>query len=75
MRVQNGSFVSLDAGRSIALLLLGLSAAFDTTDHSIILDCLKTWFGVSSTAFNLLSSFLCGQSQVFVTSNAKSQPN
>ena len=67
LRVQNDIFVSLDAGRSTALLLLDLSVAFDPTDHSILLNCLKNWFGVSSTALNLLFSFLSGRSQVFVT--------
>ena len=56
-------------------LLLDLSAAFDTINHSILLNCLKHWFGVSSTALNLLSSFLSGQSQAVVTANIKSKPN
>ena len=68
-------FVSLDSGRSTALLFLDLSVAFDTTDHSILLNRLKHWFGVPSTAFNLLSSFLFGRSKVVVTSNVKSQHN
>ena len=68
-------FVALDAGRSIALLLLDLSAAFDTIDHFILINRLKNWFGVSSSALNLLSSFFSGRSQVVVTSNVKSQLN
>ena len=35
--VQNDIFVSLDAGRSSAFLLLDLSAAFDTIDQNILL--------------------------------------
>ena len=34
--VQNEILASLDAGHSTALLLLYLSAAFDTIDHSIL---------------------------------------
>ena len=68
-------FLSLNAGRSTALLLLDLSAAFDTTDQNILLNRLKHWFVVSSNAFNLLSSFLSSQYQVIGTSNVKSQPN
>ena len=34
--VQNDILASLDAGHSTALLLLDLSAAFDTIDHSIL---------------------------------------
>ena len=75
LRVQNNIFVSLDAGRSTALLLLDLSAAFDTIDHNILLHRLQYWFGFSSTALNLLSSFLSGRSQIFVISKLKSHPN
>ena len=73
LHVQNDIFVSLDAGRSTALLLLDLSAAFDAIDHSVLIN--RFWFGISSTAFNLLSSFLSGRSRVVVTSNVKSLPN
>ena len=70
-RVQNDSFVSLDAGRSTALLL-DLSAAFGTIDHNILFHRFQYWFGFLSTALNLLSSFLSGRSQTVVTSNLKS---
>ena len=58
-----------------ALLLLDLSAAFDAIDHNILLHRVQYWFGFSSTALNLLSLFLSGQSQTVVTSKLKSQPN
>ena len=74
LRVQNEIFVSLDAGCSVSLLLLDLSAAFDPIDYSFLLNCLKQWCGVSSTALKL-SLFISGQSQVVVTANVKSQPN
>ena len=73
LRIQNDIFVSLDAGRSTALLYL--SAAFDTIYHNILLHRLQYWFGFSSTALNLLSSFLSGRSQIVVTSKLNSQPN
>ena len=58
LRVQNDIFVSLGAGRSSVLLFLDLSASFHTIDHSIVLNRLKNWLGVSSTALNLQSLFL-----------------
>ena len=72
--VQNDILVALEAGHSTALLLLDLSAAFDTIDHNILINCLRHWFGIFSTALNLLSSFLSDRYQTVIASNSKSQP-
>ena len=72
--VQNDILASLDAGHSTALLLLDLSAAFDTIDHSILIHRLQHWFGISSTALNLLSSFLSDRFQTVITPTSKSNP-
>ena len=72
---KNDIFVSVDAGRSAALLLLYFSATIDTTDHSIFFNRLKHWFCVYSNALNLLSSFFSSRSQFVLTSNVKSQSN
>ena len=37
IKVQNDILLALDAGSSIILLMLDLSAAFDTIDHDILL--------------------------------------
>ena len=72
--VQNDILASLDTGHSTALLLLDLSAAFDTIDHSILTHRLQHWFGISSTALNLLSSFVSDRFQTVITPASKSNP-
>ena len=66
--------VALEAGHSTALLLLDLSAAFDTIDHNILIHRLQHWFGISSTALNLSSSFFFDRYQTVIAFNYKSQP-
>jgi len=40
------------------LCLLDLSAAFDTTDHNILLTCLASWFSMQGTALNCFRFYL-----------------
>ena len=46
-----------------ALVLLDLTAAFDTIDHQLLLSRLKSVFGISGTAHTLLSSYLSDRFQ------------
>ena len=71
--VQNDILASLDAGHCTALLLLDLSDAFDTIDHSILTHRLQHWFGILSTVLNLLSSFLSDKFQTVIA--PASNPN
>ena len=41
-----------------SIVCLGLSAAFDTVNHKILLDVLKNYFGISDHALALISSYL-----------------
>jgi len=54
------------------LTLLDISAAFDTVDHSILLECLSSWFGISFTALSWIKSYLLNCSFYVNIENSKS---
>ena len=45
------------------MVLLDLSAAFDTIDHKILLSRLSSFYGLSNTALNLIASYLLDRTQ------------
>jgi len=46
-----------------ALILLDLSAAFDTVDYEILVQRLQTTYGISDVAHRWFRSYLLGRSQ------------
>ena len=68
MRVHNDITISLDNGNSVILVLLDLSAAFDTVNHDLLLSRLEKPFGITGTVLNWFKSYLCNRSQ-FVSIN------
>ena len=67
IRIQNDLCLAMNSQRISALVLLDLSAAFDTIDHNILLNRLNSCFGISDTAHALLSSYLSQRSQSVAT--------
>uniref|UniRef100_A0A3B3BU57 Reverse transcriptase domain-containing protein n=1 Tax=Oryzias melastigma TaxID=30732 RepID=A0A3B3BU57_ORYME len=72
LRVTNDMLMQSDAGNCSVLLLLDLTAAFDTVDHHVLLDRLKNWVGVSGSALDWFTSYLTGRSFSVVCSKFKS---
>ena len=74
MRVHNDIMISLDNGNSVILVLLDLSAAFDTVNHDLLLSRLEKRFGITGTVLNWFKSYLCSRSQ-FVSINQSHSTN
>jgi hypothetical protein len=73
LRIQNDLLLSIERQKVTALVLLDLSAAFDTLDHSILLTRLSSTFGISGSALELISSYLHDRSQFVTVSSSSSE--
>ena len=58
LKIVNDTRCNLDSQKLTVLVLLDLSAAFDTVDHHILLNRLRTLVGLSGTVFNWFRSYL-----------------
>ena len=66
VKVQNDILKAIDNNRSVILLLLDLSAAFDTVDHSILLSRLQNRFGIRNIALKWFHSYLYSREGLFL---------
>ena len=74
MSVQNDILRALDRRQGVYLVLLDLSAAFDTIDHHILLDGLRSRIGVEGHALRWIESYLTGRQQRVVIRGSPSEP-
>ena len=72
--VHNNLVRAIDDHNVSALVLLDLSAAFDTVDHDILLNVIETRFGVGGDALKWFQSYLSGRSQTFQVGVEQSGP-
>ncbi len=71
VRVTNNLLMSSDEGLLSVLVLLDLSAAFDTIDHQILIQRLDNLIGIKGTALKWFKSYLSDRSH-FVYVNGES---
>ena len=62
----------MKANDNVVLVLLDLSSAFDTIDHSVLMDTLYTRFGLRGTALAWIKSYLTNRSQAVVIKDVHS---
>ena len=73
LKVKNDCDTALDAGRAVLLVMLDLSAAFDTIDHGILLDRLHSFVGVKGSARDWFKSYLTGRTQKVIINSCASK--
>ena len=73
-RVHSDIMQALDKKQGVILVLLDLSAAFDTVDHTQLLLRLERRFGVQGTVLNWFHSYLCDRKQAVSIAGTKSTP-
>ena len=70
--VYNDLVRAVDSKLVTALVLLDLSSAFDTVDHSTLLTVLDRRFGVRESAMDWFSSYLSDRTQTFCANGVMS---
>ena len=63
LKIFNDLLLSADQKKISVLVLLDLSAAFDTIDHTILVERLRTTFGFDGTVLNWFKSYLSDRTQ------------
>ncbi|CAB4017696.1 Hypothetical predicted protein, partial [Paramuricea clavata] len=73
LRVQNDILMNIDRQQVTLLVLLDLSAAFDTVDRGILLHRMETSLGITGTVLDRFISYLTNRSQRVVFGEGQSK--
>ena len=72
LKVQDDILKNLDKRKGVVLLLLDLSAAFDTVDHGTLINTLKNEVGVTGECLAWIQSYLEERQQRVIINNNRS---
>ena len=75
LRVQNDLLRAVDTHGGAILVLLDLSAAFDTIDHTRLLDILESSFGITGKVLDWFKSYLTDRTQTVRIGKCASEPH
>ena len=73
LKVQNDILQAIDSEGAAILVLLDLSAAFDTIDHKILLTTLENEMGITGSALSWFESYLTDRNQSVIIEGAASE--
>ena len=74
LKVKNDLLMAMDKGQVTLLVLLDLSSAFDTVEHEILLDRLRSTIGLRGKVLSWFESYLKGRSQQVSINGTLSKP-
>lgn len=74
LKIKSDIDMAIDAGDAVLLVLLDLSAAFDTIDHELLLVRLDTEVGIKGEALAWIRSYLTARFQSVIIREAISTP-
>ena len=74
LNIHNDILLNIAKGSVTTLTLLALSAAFDTIDHTILLDRLNAYYGISELALGWFKSYLSGRTHSVKVGSTLSHP-
>ena len=74
LKLINDTLWAMENKKITAMLIMDLSAAFDTVDHDVLLDVLHRKFGINNTALKLYTHFLkLRKSMVYINGSYSSE--
>ena len=74
LNIQNDILLNMAKGSVTALTFLDLSAAFNTIDHTILLDRLNVYYRISELALGWFKSYLSGRTHLVKVGSTLSHP-